>query len=132
MAAVRLGKPEEFHFTGAGGDKVQGWIVRPAGFEPGRRYPVAFLIHGGPQGAWMDQFHYRWNMEIFAAAGYVAVAINFHGSTGFGQEFTDAIRRNWGGKPYEDLMKGSITSRHRTTSSTPIGSARSAPRTAGT
>src|SRR5262249_4217634 len=73
MAAVLLGKPEEFHFAGAGGDKVQGWIVKPAGFEPGRRYPVAFLIHGGPQGAWMDQFHYRWNPEIFAAAGYVAV-----------------------------------------------------------
>ena len=106
MAAVQLGTPEEFHFAGAGGDKVQGWIVKPVGFEAGHRYPVAFLIHGGPQGAWMDQFHYRWNMEIFAAAGYVAVAINFHGSTGFGQEFTDAIRRNWGGKPYEDLMKG--------------------------
>jgi dipeptidyl aminopeptidase/acylaminoacyl peptidase len=106
VAAVQMGSAQDFWFPGAGGDKVHGFIVKPAGFEPGRKYPVAFFVHGGPQGAWMDQFHYRWNMQIFAAAGYAVVAINFHGSTGFGQAFTDAIREDWGGKPYEDLMKG--------------------------
>jgi dipeptidyl aminopeptidase/acylaminoacyl peptidase len=106
VAAIRLSRPEEFRFPGAGGDMVQGWILRPVDFEAGRRYPVAFLIHGGPEGAWTDHFHYRWNMQAFAAAGYVTVAINFHGSTGFGQAFTDAINGDWGGKPYQDLMLG--------------------------
>jgi dipeptidyl aminopeptidase/acylaminoacyl peptidase len=106
LAALRLSTPEEFWFTGAGGDRVHGWLLRPSGLEAGRRYPIAFLVHGGPQGAWLDQFHYRWNPQIYAAAGYVTVAINFHGSTGYGQAFTDAIRMDWGGKPYEDLMKG--------------------------
>ena len=106
LAAVRMSRAEEFFFPGAGGDQVQGWIMKPVDFEPGRRYPVAFLIHGGPQGAWTDHFHYRWNMQAFAGAGYVTVAINFHGSTGFGQAFTDAINGDWGGKPFEDIMKG--------------------------
>jgi len=106
LAAVTMSAPEEFWFGGAGGDRVHGWLLRPVGFETGRRYPIAFLVHGGPQGAWLDQFHYRWNPQIYAAAGYVTVAINFHGSTGYGQDFTDAIRMDWGGKPFEDLMKG--------------------------
>jgi dipeptidyl aminopeptidase/acylaminoacyl peptidase len=106
LANIRFSAPEEFWFQGARGDKVHGWLLRPVGFEAGRRYPIAFMIHGGPQGAWTDQFHYRWNHEIYAAAGYVTVAINFHGSTGYGQAFTDAIRMDWGGAPYEDLMKG--------------------------
>jgi dipeptidyl aminopeptidase/acylaminoacyl peptidase len=106
LAAVQMSRPEEFFFTGASGARVQGWILRPVGFEPGRKYPVAFLVHGGPQGAWTDHFHYRWNMQAFAGAGYVTVAVNFHGSTGFGQAFTDAINGDWGGKPFEDLMKG--------------------------
>jgi dipeptidyl aminopeptidase/acylaminoacyl peptidase len=106
LAAIRMGRAEEFFFTGAAGRRVQGWLVKPPDFDAGRKYPVAFLIHGGPQGAWTDHFHYRWNMQAFAGAGYLTVAINFHGSTGFGQSFTDAINSDWGGKPYEDLMKG--------------------------
>ena len=106
LAGLRLEAPEEFWFTGAHGDRVHGWILPPTGFDPSRRYPVALLIHGGPQGAYMDQFHYRWNPQIYAGAGYATVAINFHGSTGYGQAFTDAIRGDWGGAPYQDLMLG--------------------------
>jgi dipeptidyl aminopeptidase/acylaminoacyl peptidase len=76
------------------------------GFDPSKKYPLKFLIHGGPQGAWGNSWSYRWNPELFAANGYVVVMINFHGSTGYGQTFTDSISGDWGGKPYEDLMKG--------------------------
>ena len=106
IASAEMSKPEEFWFSGAGGDRVHGWLLRPVGFQAGRKYPLAFLVHGGPQGAWTDHFHYRWNMQAFAGAGYVTVAIDFHGSTGYGQAFTDAIRNDWGGKPYDDLMMG--------------------------
>ena len=106
IAAARMSQPEEFWFAGAGGDKVHGWILKPVNFQAGRRYPLAFLVHGGPQGSWDDHFHYRWNPQAYAGAGYVAVTIDFHGSTGYGQAFTDAIRGDWGGKPFEDLMKG--------------------------
>jgi dipeptidyl aminopeptidase/acylaminoacyl peptidase len=103
---AEMSTPEEFWFKGAQGDRVHGWILKPVGFQPGSKYPVAFLIHGGPQGTWDDHFHYRWNPQAYAGAGYVAVTIDFHGSTGYGQAFTDAIREDWGGKPYDDLMKG--------------------------
>ncbi len=103
---AQMSKPEEFHFTGALDEKVQAWILKPVGFVAGRKYPVAFIIHGGPQGAITDHFHYRWNLQAFAGAGYAVVAVNFHGSTGFGQAFTDSISRDWGGKPFDDLMKG--------------------------
>lgn len=106
MAQVRLGAAEQFSFTGANGDRVYGWVVRPVDFDPERRYPVAFLIHGGPQGSFGSNFHYRWNPQVYAGAGYAAVMIDFHGSTGYGQAFTDAIRDNWGGWPLEDLQKG--------------------------
>jgi dipeptidyl aminopeptidase/acylaminoacyl peptidase len=106
LAEARMSQPEEFWFAGAGGNRVHGWILKPVDFTPGRRYPLAFLIHGGPQGSWEDHFHYRWNPQAYAGAGYVTVTIDFHGSTGYGQAFTDAIRGDWGGKPYEDLMKG--------------------------
>ena len=106
VQAAEMSRPEEFWFKGANDDRVHAWILKPIDFQEGRTYPVAFLIHGGPQGAWEDHFHYRWNMQAYAGAGYVTIAINFHGSTGFGQAFTDAIRKNWGGAPYEDLMKG--------------------------
>lgn len=108
-AAIKLARtsePAEFTFTGAGGEKVQAWILKPVGFEAGKKYPVALVIHGGPQGAIEDHFHYRWNPQAFAGAGYAVIAINFHGSTGFGQAFTDSISGDWGGKPFEDLMKG--------------------------
>ncbi len=99
VAAAAMSTPEEFWFTGANNDKVHGWILPPVGRAAGRKYPVAFLIHGGPQGSWEDHFHYRWNPQAYAGAGYVTVAIDFHGSTGYGQAFTDAIRDNWGAGP---------------------------------
>jgi dipeptidyl aminopeptidase/acylaminoacyl peptidase len=85
---------------------VYGYLVKPVDFDPARRYPVAFLVHGGPQGSFGNDFHYRWNPQAYAGAGYAAVMVDFHGSTGYGQEFTDAIRGDWGGAPFEDLMKG--------------------------
>ena len=97
---------ESFWFDGANGDTVQGFLVKPPNFDANKKYPVKFLIHGGPQGAWGDDWSYRWNPELFAANGYVVIMINFHGSTGYGQEFIDAINGNWGGAPFEDLMKG--------------------------
>ncbi|MBZ5495020.1 MAG: S9 family peptidase [Acidobacteriia bacterium] len=97
---------------GSGGDgstfftPIQAWIVKPPAFDPKRKYPAVFLIHGGPQGAWEDNFSYRWNIQMFAARGYVVFASNPHGSTGFGQKFTDEISGDWGGKVYLDLMRG--------------------------
>jgi dipeptidyl aminopeptidase/acylaminoacyl peptidase len=106
LAAARMGDYEQFSFPGANGDTVHGYLVKPVDFDPAQTYPVAFLIHGGPQGSFGDHFHYRWNPQAYAGAGYAAVMIDFHGSTGYGQAFCDAIREDWGGKPYEDLMKG--------------------------
>jgi dipeptidyl aminopeptidase/acylaminoacyl peptidase len=106
VASARMSKPEEFWFKGANGDDVHGWLLRPVDFTPGTKYPLAYLVHGGPQGSWEDHFHYRWNPQAYAGAGYVVATVDFHGSTGYGQAFTDAIRGDWGGKPYEDLMKG--------------------------
>ncbi len=97
---------EPFWFDGAGGTKVQGFIVRPPGFDAAKKYPVLFLIHGGPQGAWQDSWSYRWNPNLFGAPGYVIVAVNPRGSTGYGQTFTDEISGDWGGKVYTDLMNG--------------------------
>ena len=106
VKAITWGAYEQFSFTGAHGDTVYGYVIKPAGYVAGQKYPVAFLIHGGPQGTFDDHFHYRWNPEVFAGHGYATVFIDFHGSTGYGQKFTDAIRDDWGGAPYEDLMTG--------------------------
>jgi dipeptidyl aminopeptidase/acylaminoacyl peptidase len=101
------GEPMEgFTFDGAGGTKVHGFIVRPPNFDEDKKYPVKFLIHGGPQGAWGDAWSYRWNPELMAASGYVVVMVNPRGSTGYGQAFVDGVNGDWGGKPYVDLMKG--------------------------
>ncbi|MEO5720678.1 MAG: S9 family peptidase [Chthoniobacterales bacterium] len=98
---------EPFTFKGAKGEEVQGFLVKPPNFDAQQKYPLKFLIHGGPQGAWGNSWTYRWNAQLFAATGnYVVVMINFHGSTGYGQAFTDSISGDWGGAPYEDLMKG--------------------------
>jgi dipeptidyl aminopeptidase/acylaminoacyl peptidase len=97
---------EVFSFQGAQGESIHGLLVKPPFLDPSRKYPLVMLIHGGPQGAWMDNFHFRWNAQMFAAPGYVVAMINFHGSTGYGQEFTDSISGDWGGKPYVDLEKG--------------------------
>jgi dipeptidyl aminopeptidase/acylaminoacyl peptidase len=127
LSQVSMSPIEPFWFNGAQGDKVEGFLVTPPGFDrqwfdsgsapergstPSKKYPVKFLIHGGPQGAWGDDWSYRWNAELFAAptaatpSGYVVIMINFHGSTGYGQKFIDAINGDWGGAPFEDLMKG--------------------------
>ena len=87
---------EPFEFKGWNGDTVHGYVVKPYGFEAGKKYPVAFLIHGGPQGSWINDFHYRWNPQTYAGAGFAVVVIDFHGSTGYGQAFTDAISRPLG------------------------------------
>jgi dipeptidyl aminopeptidase/acylaminoacyl peptidase len=101
-----LPKAEGFTFKGADGDDVSGWLIKPPGFDETKKYPVVFLIHGGPQGAWHDEWHGRWNYQMFAAPGYAVVAINPRGSTGYGQKFTDQISKDWTGRVYEDLMKG--------------------------
>jgi dipeptidyl aminopeptidase/acylaminoacyl peptidase len=106
LSQVAMSPLESFWFPGANGDKVQGFLVKPPNFDASKKYPVKFLIHGGPQGAWGDDWSYRWNPELFAASGYVVIMINFHGSTGYGQKFIDAINGDWGGAPFEDLMKG--------------------------
>jgi dipeptidyl aminopeptidase/acylaminoacyl peptidase len=106
LSQIDMQPLESFTFKGANDEEVQGFMVKPPGFDPSKKYPLKFLLHGGPQGAWGDNWTYRWNAELFAANGYVAVMINFHGSTGYGQKFTDSISGDWGGKPYVDLMKG--------------------------
>jgi dipeptidyl aminopeptidase/acylaminoacyl peptidase len=106
LAALDMNPPESFWFEGSGGTRVNGMLIRPPHFDPSKKYPVLLLIHGGPQGLWTDSWGYRWNEELFAAPGYVAVMINPRGSTGYGQKFTDEITDDWGGKVYEDLMKG--------------------------
>jgi dipeptidyl aminopeptidase/acylaminoacyl peptidase len=106
LEGVAMGDYEQFSFEGAGGDTVYGFVVKPAGFERGETYPVAFLIHGGPQGSFSNNFHYRWNPQTYAGQGFAAVMIDFHGSTGYGQAFTDSISGDWGGKPLEDLKLG--------------------------
>jgi dipeptidyl aminopeptidase/acylaminoacyl peptidase len=115
---------ESFGFVGAQGDSVFGWLIKPPGFDPIRRYPLLYLVHGGPQGAWLDQWHGRWNYATFAARGYLVAAVNFHGSTGYGQAFTNSISRNWGGLPYDDLMKGlDVVTRYPFVDSTRMGAA---------
>jgi dipeptidyl aminopeptidase/acylaminoacyl peptidase len=107
LSQIDMQPLESFTFKGANNDDVQGFIVKPPGFDPNTKYPLKFLIHGGPQGAWGNEWTYRWNAELFAATGnYVVVMINFHGSTGYGQKFTDSISGDWSGKPFVDLMKG--------------------------
>jgi dipeptidyl aminopeptidase/acylaminoacyl peptidase len=106
LEAAERSEPREFWFEGAGGDRIHGWFLEPAGFEPGKKHSLVYLIHGGPQGSWLDHFHYRWNAQMYAGAGHAVAMVDFHGSTGYGQAFTDSINRDWGGKPYEDLMKG--------------------------
>ena len=106
LATLDLPPLEPFGFVGALGDSVFGWSQKPPGFDPARKYPLIYLIHGGPQGAWTDSWGPRWNNQMFAARGFVVAEVNFHGSTGYGQKFTDAISQHWGDYPFEDLMKG--------------------------
>lgn len=101
-----FGAYEQFNFKGWNDELVHGYVLKPANYQEGRKYPVAFLIHGGPQGSFGDAWSYRWNPQTYAGAGYAVVMIDFHGSTGYGQAFTDAINQHWGDRPLEDLQKG--------------------------
>jgi len=103
---VKMGEYEQFSFAGAHGETVHGYVMKPWNAEPGKKYPVAFLVHGGPQGSFGNSWSYRWNPQVYAGAGYATVFIDFHGSTGYGQKFTDSISGDWGGAPLEDLQKG--------------------------
>ena len=106
MAARALSAFEQFNFKGWNDETVYGYVMKPYGYQPGKRFPVAFIVHGGPQGSMGNEWHYRWNMQVFAGHGYGVVGVDFHGSTGYGQAFTDSISRDWGGKPLVDLQKG--------------------------
>lgn len=106
-----MGEPEQFTFKGWNDETVFAYVVRPYDWTPekaaaGQKWPVAFLVHGGPQGSFGNDFHYRWNPQAYVGAGFTTVAVDFHGSTGYGQAFTDAISGHWGDRPLEDLEKG--------------------------
>jgi len=106
LSQLELFPIESFLFAAADKTKVQGFLIKPPAFDPTKKYPVKFLIHGGPQGAWGDAWSYRWNAELLAANGYVVIMINPRGSTGYGQSFVDGVNNDWGGKPFTDLMLG--------------------------
>ena len=106
LAHLEMNAPETFWFEGAGGTKVEAMLIAPPKFEAAKKYPLLVLLHGGPQTMWSDAWGYRWNAEVFSAAGYVTLMINRRGSTGYGQKFTDEITNDWGGKAYVDVMNG--------------------------
>ena len=106
LPEVTFGDYEQFSFAGWNNETVHGYVVKPHNYEEGKKYPVAFLIHGGPQGSFGNGWSYRWNPQTYAGQGYAVVMIDFHGSTGYGQAFTDAISQHWGDRPLEDLQKG--------------------------
>jgi dipeptidyl aminopeptidase/acylaminoacyl peptidase len=113
LSTRQFGEAEQFSFPGWNNETVHGYVIKPAGYVEGRKYPVAFLIHGGPQGSFGNSWSYRWNPESYAGAGYAVVMIDFHGSTGYGQGFTDAISEHWGDRPLEDLQKGWAAAQQR-------------------
>jgi len=106
LSKVDMSPMDWFWFKGAASENVQGFMVKPPNFDPDKKYPLKYIVHGGPEVPEGDLWSYRWNPELFAANGYVVIFINFHGSPGYGQKFVDAINGDWGGAPYEDLMKG--------------------------
>jgi dipeptidyl aminopeptidase/acylaminoacyl peptidase len=106
LAELNLPEPDTVNVLGAGGTPMQMWILKPPGFDPKKKWPLAFLVHGGPQGSWEDGWSFRWNAQAWAARGYVVALPNPRGSTGFGQQYVDEISGDWGGKCYEDLMAG--------------------------
>ena len=105
LAQLDLPRPESVKVKVEDGE-MQMWVLKPPGFDPKKKWPVAYLVHGGPQSAWEDGWSYRWNPELWAAQGYVVVLPNPRGSTGFGQKFVDEISGDWGGKCYRDLVAG--------------------------
>jgi dipeptidyl aminopeptidase/acylaminoacyl peptidase len=106
LAELNLPRPESVTVPGAAGTPMQMWLLKPPGFDPKKKWPLVYLVHGGPQGAWEDGWSYRWNPEMWAAQGYVVALPNPRGSTGFGQKYVDEISGDWGGKCYDDLMAG--------------------------
>lgn len=106
LAKIKFGEFEQFSFKGWNDEKVHGYWIKPTNYQMGKQYPIAFQVHGGPQGSFGNSFSRRWNAQLWAGAGYGVVMIDFHGSTGYGQAFTDSITKDWGGKPLEDLQKG--------------------------
>jgi len=113
LAELDLGSVEDVTFTGARGDEVQMFVILPPGFTPDKKWPLLHLVHGGPHGAWLDAFHYRWNAALFATPGYVTAAVNFHGSTGSGQKFAQSILGAHGDLPFTDIMKATDDLRRR-------------------
>jgi dipeptidyl aminopeptidase/acylaminoacyl peptidase len=113
LPGVAFGDYEQFSFKGARNATVYGYVVKPWNYREGGKYPVAFLIHGGPQGSFGDGWSYRWNPQTYAGQGYAVVMIDFHGSTGYGQAFTDSITGDWGGKPLVDLQRGWAAAQQR-------------------
>ena len=105
LKGIEFGEVSSFTFRGWNGEDIQAWQVKPPGFDANKKYPLLLLMHGGPENSWANLFHYRWNAQLFAAAGYVVIMPNFHGSSGFGLKFMDTIKGQWGGAPYEDQMK---------------------------
>ena len=106
LAELGLPQPESVSVPGDGGTPMQMWILKPPDFDPKKKWPLAYLVHGGPQGAWDNNWSYRWNAQLWAAQGYVVALPNPRGSTGFGQKYVDEISGDWGGKVYNDLMAG--------------------------
>jgi dipeptidyl aminopeptidase/acylaminoacyl peptidase len=106
ISSFNLKPAEEVTWTGALGTKISGWIIKPANFKPNKKWPLLVLIHGGPQGAWNDNWGYRWNPQVFANAGYVVFTPNPRGSTGYGQQFLEEISGDWGGKVFVDIKNG--------------------------
>jgi dipeptidyl aminopeptidase/acylaminoacyl peptidase len=106
LAKIGFGAVENIRYQGADDTSIQAWLVKPPQFDPGQKWPAVVLIHGGPQSAWNDAFSFRWNLQMFAGRGYVVFAPNPRGSTGFGQAFTDQISGDWGGRVFEDIMRG--------------------------
>ncbi len=106
LAQTSFSDFEQFSFARWNGETVHGYIVKPADYKPGRKYPVAFLIHGGPYGSFGNAWSYRWNPQVWAGMGYAVVMIDFHGSSGYGEAFAKSIIAHWGNRPLEDLQKG--------------------------
>lgn len=106
FSEMKLNPAEEFRFKAKDGTAIHGFLIKPPDFDPAKKYPLIYFIHGGPQNFWGDDFHPRWNTELFTTPGYVVAAVNFRGSTSYGQKFADAVSGDWGGKPYEDIMDG--------------------------
>ncbi|HWW22190.1 MAG TPA: S9 family peptidase [Steroidobacteraceae bacterium] len=106
LAGIAMAGYEQFEFPGWNNESVQGFVMKPSNYQAGKKYPVAFIIHGGPEAAFGNIFHYRWNAQTYAGAGFAVVMIEFHGTPGYGQAFTDSIAGHWGDRPLEDLQKG--------------------------